>query len=130
MDGSHGECFFVPLYRSLIFHLSQGLDLDKLVSQKRFLFLDGLTGLYLPNQQAPHESSDQDKILENPTLSGVAGEIQIAVKLLHSGIPGSKTILIIDQMDLLLATGGNKITPVNLEEMLLGLRHVCSLPFS
>jgi elongator complex protein 6 len=41
---------------------------------------------------------------------------------------GGNVILIVDQLDLLLAAGGDEITAMSLGEMLLGLREVCEFP--
>jgi elongator complex protein 6 len=97
---------------------TQGLDLDKLAAKKRFGFVDGLSGLFLPKQKAIPRMGE--KVLSNFNLRDVAGEIQEAIQILREG--GGKVMLAIDQLDLLLAAGGDHITPVAMGDVLTELR--------
>ncbi|KAH7317650.1 hypothetical protein BKA65DRAFT_599659 [Rhexocercosporidium sp. MPI-PUGE-AT-0058] len=96
-----------------------GLDLDKLALKKRFAFVDGLSGLFLPRQPSTAAKRGGDKALTNPDLESVAKEIRIGIEALQGT---GKVLLVIDQLDLLLAAGGEKIGAVSLEDMLMGLR--------
>lgn len=68
-------------------------------------------------------------VLSNPDLTAVSEEILKAVEMLKSQDDSSRVLLVIDQLDLLLATSGERIGAVDIEEMLLGLREVCSLSY-
>lgn len=66
-----------------------------------------------------------EKVLSSPKLESVFGEVQKAIHGLREGSPGSKVVLVVDQLDLLLATGGEEVGAVGLGELLMGLREVC-----
>jgi elongator complex protein 6 len=95
-----------------------------LAAKKRFAFVDGLSGLFLPKQQRPLPAKVGEKILSKPDLTGIAEEVQQLVRSLKDGQGEGQVLLIIDQIDLLLAAGGDHITAVALGEMLMGLREV------
>ncbi|TAQ86158.1 hypothetical protein B7494_g5515 [Chlorociboria aeruginascens] len=107
-----------------------GLDLDKLAARKKFQFVDGLSGLFLPRLKV-HERGGH-KVLSNATLDGVSADLLNGIQELKaSQNPGhegrGKILLLADQLDLLLAAGGNQIGAVGMGEMLMGLReHVHS----
>lgn len=88
--------------------------------------MDGLSGLYLPPQKPLSQTGGQ-KLLSNPNLSAVSGEIQQAIQSLSAQGDASRVLLVIDQLDLVLATGGAQSGAVEVGEMLLGLREVCDL---
>jgi elongator complex protein 6 len=94
--------------------------LDKLAAKKRFTFVDGLSGLFLSNQKP--NSIAGERVLSNSGLSSVSGEIQQAIKTLQGD--GGKIVLVIDQMDLLLAAGGDQVTAGGMGDILMGLREV------
>jgi elongator complex protein 6 len=81
----------------------------------------------LPTQKAG-QGRDGQNVLSKPDVAAVSGEIQHAIELLNSQDDAGKVLLVIDQLDLLLATGGERIGPVEIGEMLLGLREVRCLP--
>jgi elongator complex protein 6 len=87
--------------------------------------VDGLSGLFLPKQQMAMAGKSGEKILSNPAFTSVSEEIQDVIQTLKDGQEGRKIVLVIDQLDLLLATGGDQIGAVGLGEMLMGLREVC-----
>lgn len=100
----------------------QGIDFDKSVAKKRFAFVDGLSGLFLPRKVVER---DGESILTKSDLTSVAEEILKVVGTLKGGDDGrGKTILVIDQIDLLLAAGGNQVTAIGMEAMLMVLREV------
>ncbi|KAH8601666.1 hypothetical protein B0O99DRAFT_680792 [Bisporella sp. PMI_857] len=94
-----------------------GLDLDKLAAKRRFLFLDGLTGLYLPRTKPSSQSGE--KTLQDPSLKSIEAELNQAIQGLSEG--GGKVVLLVDQFDSFLATNG-QVNDVELNYMLLGLR--------
>lgn len=110
----------------LIFLVIQGIDFDKLAAKKRFTFVDGLSELFLPKQQKSLPGRGGEKILSKSDLTSVSDEIRQAVEGLKGGKDGSgKVLLIIDQVDLFLATVGDQVTAAGVGEMLMGLREVC-----
>ena len=86
--------------------------------------MDGLSGLFLPKGSA---GSSKENILSSPELASVSGEIQRTIQSLK-GVNGGKIVLFIDQLDLLLAAGGDQIGAINLGEMITSLREVCEFP--
>jgi elongator complex protein 6 len=84
--------------------------------------VDGLTGLFLPTSAGRAE----ENVLSSPDLTTVSGEIQRSIQNLKDFDGGGKLILIIDQLDLLLAAGGDQITAVSIRDKLIGLREVCN----
>jgi elongator complex protein 6 len=88
--------------------------------------VDGLSGLYLPTRKHLPQTGGQ-KLLSHPNSTAVSGEIQQAIQSLSAQDDASRVLLIIDQLDLLLATGGEQVGAVEIGEMLLGLREVCDL---
>lgn len=98
-----------------------------MAARKRFAFVDGLSGLYLPTQ-AGH-ARDGQRVLSSPSPKVVSAEIQQAIESLNSKDDSSRVLLVIDQLDLLLATEGERIGSVEVGELLLELREVRT-PFS
>ncbi|RDL31421.1 Uncharacterized protein BP5553_09630 [Venustampulla echinocandica] len=99
-----------------------GLDLEKHAAKKSFAFVDGLSGLFLPKQQRPAVGPGET-VLSSPSLTNVSEAILKAIQDVRgsSGAKGN-VLLVVDQLDLLLAVAGNQVGAVNLEEMLAGLR--------
>jgi elongator complex protein 6 len=92
--------------------------------KKRFQFLDGLSGLFLPKQLRAVPGRVGEKTLSDPNLASVSGEVQNAAQALRNSEGTGKIILVIDQLDLLLAAGGDQIGSVSLGDMLMSLREV------
>lgn len=86
--------------------------------------MDGLTGLFLPKISAVRS---EENTLCSPEFAAVSREIQRAIQGLKD-TDESNIVLVIDQLDLLLAVGGGQIGAVNLGEMLMGLREVSDIP--
>lgn len=84
--------------------------------------MDGLGGLFLPRQPSAAARRGGEKVLSSPTLESVTKEIQGGIDALQGT---GKVLLVIDQLDLLLAAGGEQFGAVNVEDMLMGLREVC-----
>ena len=66
------------------------------------------------------------KVLSNPDLTAISKEIQHAIEM-YSQDGASRILLVIDQLDLLLATGGGRVSAVEIEEILMGMREVRSI---
>lgn len=63
-------------------------------------------------------------VLSGPDLAAVFMETQRSIQNLKEAVGGEKIILIFDQLDLMLAAGGDKIRAVNIGEMLIALQEV------
>lgn len=96
-----------------------------MAAKKKFAFVDGLSGLYL-STQAGH-ARDGQRFLCSPSPKAVSAEIQQAIESLNPKDSSSRVLLVIDQLDLLLATEGEEIGFVEVGELLLELREVRSL---
>lgn len=86
--------------------------------------MDGLTGLFLPKISAVR---GEENVLCSPEFATVSREIQRTIQSLKD-TDEDNIVLVIDQLDLLLAAGGDQIGAVNLGEMLMGLREVRDIP--
>ena len=62
---------------------SQGLDLDKLAMKKRFMFIDGLSFLFLPpsSRTAPREDPS---LIQGNDLARIASRIKSATQALKA----------------------------------------------
>lgn len=95
-----------------------------MAARKKFAFVDGLGGLFL----APAKSragTDGAHTLRSDELGSVHDSLKGAVQALQAD--GGRVVLVIDQLDLLLATSGDKMSTVALGEMLMDLRLVSDL---
>ncbi|CAG7562282.1 unnamed protein product [Fusarium equiseti] len=94
-----------------------GLDLDALSRTGRFAFVDGLTGLYDDAKpQAP--SARKERVLRSTDLADIKREIEGALGDLRA----SRKVLVIDQLDALLAVTDESTTSLTLQNLVLGLR--------
>jgi hypothetical protein len=84
--------------------------------------VDGLSGLFLPKQKSGIGVGEM--VLSSPGLKSVASEIKQAIQSLQES--GGEVVFIVDQLELLLAAGGEHVTAVEITEMLLGFREVRS----
>ncbi|PBP24025.1 hypothetical protein BUE80_DR005135 [Diplocarpon rosae] len=98
-----------------------GLDLDKLGIKKKFAFVDGLSGIFLP-QNVTSTSKVGEKILISQSLDNIYSEIKYAIRGLKDSEGSGKVLIVIDQLDFLLAAGGEQAGVVEIGNMLLGLR--------
>ncbi|KAH6607393.1 hypothetical protein Trco_003706 [Trichoderma cornu-damae] len=95
-----------------------GLDLDGLSRAGNFRFVDGLTGL-LSGGQGSELNSDRGRVLQSGRLDDVRSGIEAAI----GDIRSDPKVLIVDQLDELLAVSGEEAAAgPALEEMLLSLR--------
>ena len=96
-----------------------GLDFDALSKHGRLAFIDGL-GLFTPptsgHSNLPYQS------LSQPTIEGLRVELEKAIAAMSK--KRTSIILIIDQVDLLLAATEGPLTGNTLQEMLLDVRDV------
>ncbi|KAI1101666.1 hypothetical protein F4804DRAFT_315376 [Jackrogersella minutella] len=100
-----------------------GIDLDVLARKGRFIFVDGLTGLF--NSSFGHTSPGIPpgrKVLSSTTLQQLYKELEDAVAQVQRSAPGQKTVFIADQLDALLAASGDDISSQGLRETLLDIR--------
>ena len=81
-----------------------------------------MSALFLPKQ---HKVVSGHTVLSNSNIASVSGEIQHAIRALQDAQGSSRILLLIDQLDLLMAAGGDQIHAVELGEMVMGLREVC-----
>lgn len=93
--------------------------------------MDGLSGLFLPGQGS---EKDGEVVLRSAEPARVYEDILGAVQSLQSGEDGrrsGKVVLIVDALDLLLATAGANTSSVELGDMLMDLREVryCENPW-
>jgi hypothetical protein len=89
--------------------------------------VDGLSNLYLPQFSKALPTKQGETILKSPDLTRVFEDILGAVEGLRSKGDGGatgKVVLIIDSLDLLLATAGKDANPVELGDMVMDLREV------
>ncbi|KAK7742202.1 hypothetical protein SLS62_010791 [Diatrype stigma] len=109
-----------------------GVDLDAAARKGKLVYVDGLGALFEPSPpvrgpvspSAPEPGPGPGKrVLSTPTVDGLRKELEAAVAQLRpkSG-DGSKTVLIIDQLDLLPAAAGHGLSSQDLYEMLLDIR--------
>ncbi|KAI3398615.1 hypothetical protein diail_8963 [Diaporthe ilicicola] len=111
-----------------------GLNLDTLAARGKFLFVDGLSRLFLggdgaaavpPAGRGPGQQQQQQQrhvYLDSPLLADVARALGAAVERLQAA--SGKVVLIMDQPDLYLAAAspGDGATGTAWEDALLGLR--------
>ena len=86
--------------------------------------MDGLSGLFLPKPLRVAPGRVGEKILSDPSLASVSRGVQNAIQTLRNSEGAGKIILVVDQLDLLLAAGGDQTGSVGLEDMLMSLREV------
>lgn len=98
----------------------QGLDLDGLSRAGKFSFVDGLTGL-LSGGQGSESTKDKGRVIKSGKLEDVRRGIEAAI----GDVRPSAKVLIVDQLDELLAISGEEdATALALEGMLFSLREV------
>ncbi|KAI1212846.1 uncharacterized protein F4807DRAFT_352853 [Annulohypoxylon truncatum] len=113
-----------------------GVDLDVLARKGKFVFVDGLVGLFqTPPAHATKYSSENapGKVLSNITLQQLYKELDDAIARVQRSSPEQKTVLIVDQLDMLLAASGGQVSSQGLRETLLDIRekvHSCIVTIS
>lgn len=101
-----------------------GLDLDGLGRRGRFVFVDGLTGLLYSGSDdgKAGDAADtrKDGVLKSSRIGDMQAEITAALAQLRTG----RKVLVIDQIDVLLAVSEDEVTSTGISSMLLSLREV------
>lgn len=106
-----------------------------MAARDRFLFVDGLSRLFLGSGDGPASPSagrgpghqqQQHLYLDSPRLTDVATVLGAAAERLQAA--GSKVVLILDQPDVCLAAAspGDGVTGTAWRDVVLGLREVSS----
>jgi elongator complex protein 6 len=108
-----------------------GTDLDVAARRGRFVYIDGLTGLFSPvaNRSLKTSSGPGRRVLSEASSHSLRKELIQALTELQSDGSDSDIVLILDSPDLLLAASGKELSGQGLQEVLLDAREV-SLPFS
>ncbi|KAI0848235.1 hypothetical protein F5Y00DRAFT_96088 [Daldinia vernicosa] len=103
-----------------------GLDLDALIKKSKFIFVDGLSSLYCASstrpQGQPQDTVTGRQILSVASLHHLRKELEDAVAQVQRSTSKQRTVLISDQLDLLLAASGNDISSQALRDTLLSIR--------
>lgn len=86
------------------------------------MYIDGLSSLFLPITS--RSSREDPSLIQSNDLSRIASQIKAAIHALKAH--GGDVVLVIDQLDLLLATsnGQDGITASTLGDLLMELRQV------
>ncbi|KFY03495.1 hypothetical protein O988_01438 [Pseudogymnoascus sp. VKM F-3808] len=122
-DGETTKVLLVSFMRDFAFWKDGarklGLDLDKLAAKKRFAFIDGLSELYLEPARSKAGASSA-KVIRGNELENIHNTVKNTLKELQAG--SGKVVLVIDQLDLLLSTSGDKLDTVALGDTLMDWR--------
>ncbi|KAI8295433.1 Elongator complex protein 6 [Colletotrichum sp. SAR 10_98] len=94
-----------------------GLDLETLGRSGKFVFVDGLSGLF--SNAAPPATKGR-RTLRGAKIPDVQRELEAAVADVSGG--GSKVVLVVDQPDFLLAATGEEVGGLAVKNMLLDLQ--------
>ncbi|KAI0547548.1 hypothetical protein F4679DRAFT_361201 [Xylaria curta] len=126
----HTSVIFVSFLRDYAFWKDGakrlGLDLDVASKKGSFVFVDGLTGLFMPSpehgrRQAVTDASGR-RILVAATTDHLNRTLEDVVAHVQFLTPGTETVLVIDQLDVLLAAAGDAMSSQGLRDTILGLR--------
>lgn len=105
-----------------------GIDLDVSTRKGKFVFVDGLSVLFQASQShAPIRTpgdAPRSRILLSATLQHLREGLEDAMAQVQHSAPEQRTVLIVDQPDLLLAASGESISNQGLRETLLDIREV------
>ncbi|KAI0118200.1 hypothetical protein GGR51DRAFT_554693 [Nemania sp. FL0031] len=115
-----------------------GLDLDAAGKKGSFVFVDGLTGLFAPSpdhgrRQPIAADNSGRRVLVAATTDHLRRTLDDAVAHVRMASPGTQTVLVIDQPDVLLAAAGDTMSGQGLRDTILGLRekvHACIVTVS
>ncbi|KAI1087380.1 hypothetical protein F5B19DRAFT_75934 [Rostrohypoxylon terebratum] len=114
-----------------------GVDLDLQTRKGRFIFIDGLVSLIHTQQvhatKYTPETPSAKKVLFSTTPQCLYKELEDAVAQVRRSCSERNTVLIVDQLDMFLATSGGKVSGQELREILLDIRekvHSCIVTVS
>ncbi|KXJ94215.1 hypothetical protein Micbo1qcDRAFT_159265 [Microdochium bolleyi] len=118
-----------------------GVDLDSAASKARFVYVDGLSGLFSGGEQnstagslpaapgvrgaAPGSSGAGRLTLNEPTVLALRNVLDQAIAQKPTGssqIASTRTVLVVDQIDLLVAASGDESLRSGLSDVLLDIR--------
>ncbi|KAI8956656.1 hypothetical protein F5Y11DRAFT_342355 [Daldinia sp. FL1419] len=103
-----------------------GLDIDVVSKKGKFVFVDGLSSLFYassPNHTPAYPSKNAGvKALHVASLQHLRKGLEDAVAQVQRSATQQRTVLIVDQPDLLLAACGNEISSQALRDTLLSVR--------
>ncbi|KAI1276313.1 hypothetical protein F5Y07DRAFT_139647 [Xylaria sp. FL0933] len=108
-----------------------GLDLDVASKKGSFVFVDGLTELFVP--PLLERGLGRERALRAATTENLRRVLEDAVAHAQASRSGTRTVLVIDQIDVLLATAGDVMSGQDLRGTVLGLRekvHSCIVTIS
>ncbi|KAI0440263.1 hypothetical protein F4803DRAFT_577911 [Xylaria telfairii] len=126
----HTSVVFVSFLRDYAFWKDGakrlGLDLDMASKKGSFVFVDGLTGLFMSSPDHGRRQSVTDalgrRVLLAATTDYLSRTLEDVVAHAQFLTPGTQTVLVIDQPDILLAAAGDAISSQGLRDTILGLR--------
>ncbi|KAI0399250.1 hypothetical protein F4802DRAFT_611017 [Xylaria palmicola] len=142
----HTSVVFASFLRDYAFwkHAARrlGLDLDAARAKGSFVFVDGLTGLFMPTtmtttttttistpdrrhpqpQPIDDETAGGGRVLVAATTDHLRRTLEDAVAHVQTRTPGTRTVLVIDQPDLLIAAAGDAVSAHGLRDTILSLR--------
>ncbi|KAF7548077.1 hypothetical protein G7Z17_g7284 [Cylindrodendrum hubeiense] len=96
-----------------------GLDLDALSRAGRVVFVDGLTGLVTGDAPpVPANPARKERFLRSTKLPDIKKELEAAVADLRT----TRKVLVVDQLDALLAITDETTTSITIQNLLLSLR--------
>ncbi|KAI1501679.1 hypothetical protein F5X99DRAFT_382160 [Biscogniauxia marginata] len=103
-----------------------GLDLDMSKRKGRFIFVDGLSDLFSASSghqpKPPATNASGSRLLSSATAHALRKELEDAIIQIQAVGPERQTVLVVDQLDLLLAASGDDFSCNTLQETLLDLR--------
>ncbi|KAI0020603.1 hypothetical protein F4780DRAFT_354581 [Xylariomycetidae sp. FL0641] len=100
-----------------------GLDLGHAAKKGCFVFVDGLSGLCSGAAHGPADApTPTPRALTAATAQHLRKELSDAVAQVQATSPGSRTVLIVDQPDVLLAISGGGLSSQALRDALLDVR--------
>jgi elongator complex protein 6 len=101
-----------------------GVNLEALGTKGRFVFVDGLSRLFLPGGVARDEAKPGHRTIQGSALEEITDTLHTAVDELSKRC--DRVVLVLDQPDALLAAAGPEMIFQGMQELILDLREVCS----
>ncbi|KAJ3572895.1 hypothetical protein NPX13_g4894 [Xylaria arbuscula] len=128
----HTSVVFVSFLRDYAFWRDGsrrlGLDLDVAGKKGSFIYVHGLTGLFTPASEHARKQSLSDAWGRRMLLAASVDQFRQVLEdaLSHAQVlnPRTRTVLVIDQPDVFLATAGDTMSGQGLRGAILGLREL------